>query len=265
MSLTTQQRWDRILSKVYERGHVTVKDMAGELAVSEATVRRDLRSLADTNRIELVYGGATLPRNVDYSFGSKSVRNVEAKRVIGSLAIKLINDGDQIFVDSGTTCFELAPLLKRKRGLSVIVNSVRLVGELNGTPGLSIITLGGQYRSDRMDTIGPLATSTLDQLRGYKAFLGADGLSMEFGVTAADIESAHLYRMAVRNARESILLVDHAKFLSPSLFKIVEWDAISRVITDSEPPAPWREFLDSHGIETIHPSSGPAEAESGNG
>ena len=130
---------------------------------------------------------------------------------------------------------------------------------------LSIITLGGQYRSDRMDTIGPLATSTLDQLRGYKAFLGADGLSMEFGVTAADIESAHLYRMAVRNARESILLVDHAKFLSPSLFKIVEWDAISRVITDSEPPAPWREFLDSHGIETIHPSSGPAEAESGNG
>jgi len=255
MSYSTQQRCERILASIFERGHVTVKDLAADLGVSEATVRRDLRSLADDHQLELVYGGATLRRNSDFSFRTKAVQNVSAKRAIARLAAELISDDDQVFLDSGTTCFELAPLLKRKRGLSVIVNSVRLVAELNGTAGLNVITLGGHYRSDRMDTIGPLATSTLDQLRGYTAFIGADGLSMEFGITASDIESAHLYRLAVRNARESILLVDHTKFLTPSLFKIVDWDAISRLVTDRRVLPEWMEFLDAHGIEAISPDA----------
>ena len=108
----------------------------------------------------------------------------------------------------------------------------------------------------------PLATSTLDQLRGYTAFIGADGLSMEFGITASDIESAHLYRLAVRNARESILLVDHTKFLTPSLFKIVDWDAISRLVTDKKPSPEWMEFLDAHGIEAICPDTGSEQVPS---
>ena len=253
MSLNTQQRCEHILAQVYERGHVTVKALAGQLEVSEATVRRNLRSLADSNQVELVYGGAMLRRNLDFSFRSKAVRNVEAKRIIGCLAADLIGNSDQILLDSGTTCLQMAPLLRRKNGLSVIVNSARLVLELDGVDGLSIIALGGHYRCDRMDTIGPLATSTLDQLRGYTAFIGADGLSREFGVTAGDIESAHLYRLAVRNAREAILLVDHSKFLAPSLFKIVDWEAISRVVTDSRPPAEWIEFFDLRGIEVIYP------------
>lgn len=224
------------------------------LAISEATIRRDLRALADDHQLELVYGGATVVRNADVSFRSKGLRNVEAKRIIGRLAAELVADNDQIFIDSGTTCFELAPFLKRKRGLSVIVNSARLAVELGDVQGLSVITIGGQYRPDRMDSVGPLAAQTLDQLRGFITFIGADGLSPDFGVTAADIESAHIYRLAVRNGRETILLVDHTKFMAPSLFKIVDWDAISRLVTDQKPLPEWIEFLDSRGIETIYPN-----------
>lgn len=251
--MNTQQRKEFVMSQVFEKGHVLVKDLAGQMGVSEATVRRDLRVLADERKLELVYGGATLTRNSDYSFRSKGMRNIEAKRIVGRLAVDLINDGDQIFIDSGTTCFEMAPFLKRKRGLSVIVSSSRLAIELSDNTDLSIITLGGQYRPDRMDSVGPLATAALDQLRGYIAFIGSDGLSMEFGITAIDIESAHLHRLAVRNAREAILLVDHSKFLSPSLFKIVDWDAISRLVTNQRPLPEWMEFLDSRGIEVIYP------------
>lgn len=257
MSLTTQQRRSQIAAQVLEKGHVTAKSLADSLGVSEATVRRDLRALSDAQQVELVYGGATVPRPSDFSFRSKATRNVEAKRTIGQLAADLVADGDQLLIDSGTTCLEMAPHLKRKRGLSVVVNSVRLAGELAGAPEMSLILIGGHYRADRMDTIGPLAEAALGQLRGYVAFIGADGLSMEFGVSASDIESAHLYNLAIRNARESILLVDQTKFRCPSLCKIVEWDAISRVVTDVAPAPEWMAFLDAKGIAVIYPGAMP--------
>ncbi len=261
MSVTNQQRRQQILTEVFDKRHVTVPELAGLLAVSEATVRRDLKALADEGQLDLVYGGATLVRNSDYSFRSKGQRNVEAKRMIGRLAAEVIADGDQIFLDSGTTCFEIATQLKRKQGLSVIVNSARLVLELNA-PGLNVILIGGQYRPDRMDTIGPLAASALDQLRGYVAFIGADGLSPEFGLAAADIESAHFNRQALLNARQCILVADHTKFLAPSLFKIVDWDRIARVITDVRPSDAWIEFLQARNIELTYPAV-PAESQTG--
>ncbi|MFA6134042.1 MAG: DeoR/GlpR family DNA-binding transcription regulator [Phycisphaerae bacterium] len=253
MKYTTQQRRDLILSQVLENNHVKVKELADSIAVSEATVRRDLKSLADDNQIKLVYGGAEQLRISDFSFRAKARRNYEAKRVVGRLAAELIGDDEQIFIDSGTTCFELAPMLKRKRGLTIIANSSRLVLELPDVPGINIITLGGRYRPDRMDAVGPLATAALDQLRGYTALIGADGLSMDFGLTASDMESAFLFRQAVQNAAATWLLVDHSKFLTPSLFKIVDWEAISRVITDCPPRPEWAEFLSARNIEVIYP------------
>lgn len=252
MNSTSLQRRERILAEIFEKRHVTARDLAVGMDVSEATVRRDLKALADSGQLELVYGGATVRRPSDLSFRSKETRNIEAKQIVGRLAANLIGDNDQVFLDSGTTCFQIAPLLKRRRGLSVIVNSARLILELDA-PGLSVLSLGGQYRPDRMDCVGPLATYTLDQLRGYLCFIGADGLNMDFGVAAADIESANLYRRAVRNARETIVVVDHTKFYTQSLFKIVDWDPISRLVTDRAPDAAWSEFLAARGIQVIYP------------
>jgi len=257
LSKTSQQRRERILMEVLEKRHVNARDLAVRMDVSEATVRRDLKSMGEAGQIEVVYGGATLRRSSDYSFRSKGLRNIGAKQTIGSLAADLVGDDEQIFIDSGTTCFEMAPFLKRRRGLSIIVNSARLALDLDA-PGVSVILLGGQYRPDRMDTIGPLATSTLDQLRGYVCFIGADGLGMDFGPAASDIESANLYRMAVQHARQTVLLVDHTKFLSTSLFKIVDWEPIRKLVTDQPPPPEWQDFLRARGIEIFHPQPEPA-------
>lgn len=249
--MSSRQRRERILTELFERRHVTAKDLAAEIGVSEATVRRDLKSLADDGQVELVYGGATLRRPSDFSFHSKATRNIEAKQAIGRLAASLVEDQDHIFLDSGTTCFEMTSCLKRRRGLSVIANSARLAMELDA-PGLSVILVGGLYRPDRMDFVGPLAMSMLSQLRGYVCFIGADGLHMDFGPAAADIESASLYRQAVQNARKAVLLVDQSKFATPSLFKIVDWDRISLVVTDQPPEAAWSDFFRSRGIEVMH-------------
>jgi len=253
--MSTKQRRDQIMARLYEVGHVEVRELSTSLAISEATVRRDLRLLADEGSLELVYGGATLPRASDFSFLSRTQRNIDAKRVVGRLAAELVQDCDQLYLDSGTTCFEMCPYLRSKRGLSIVVNSVRLVTELGNAPNLSIIMLGGQYRCDRMDVIGPLSSTMIDQLRGYRAFIGADGLSMDFGVTAGDIDTAHLNRQVMRNAREVILIVDHTKFLTPSLFKQCDFDAISRVITDHRPSPEWEAFLQDEGIEVLFPDA----------
>ena len=250
-----KQRKDVILEQVYRNGHVLVKDLAVELRISEATVRRDLKTMADAQELELIYGGATLKRHADFSFRSKNISNVEAKRRIGELAVNLIHDGDQIFLDSGTTTFQMAGLLKGKRSLSVIANSIRLAEELSAIPDVNIIMLGGQYRVDRMDTIGPLAMEAMEQLRGYRAFIGADGVGMDFGLAASDIESSHLYRLAVRHARETILVLDHTKVESPSLYKIVGWESISTVVTDQAPSPEWQEFLKGKKVSLVTPET----------
>lgn len=249
--MLSDQRREEIVSRVQTVGHIAVRDLAEALAVSDATIRRDLRQLADEGRLELVYGGATLPRMRDHSIQGRTRREAEAKRVVGRLAAGLVADDEMLFVDSGTTCFEMRRHLARRSGLSIIVNSARLAMELGA--GASVVMIGGHYRPERMDNIGPLAVAAIEQLRGYLAFIGADGLDPEFGLTATDIQTSFLYQHVLRNAREAILCVDHTKFLSPSLFRICGWEAISRVVTDRPPGEEWRSLLHSAGIELICP------------
>lgn len=220
------------------------------MRVSGATVRRDLKALAGAEELLLVHGGATLPRQRDFSFQAKQLRAVEQKRIIGRLAASLLADGDHVFLDAGTTCSEMVPYLKQMQGVTVLTNSARLALQLNA-PGLSVFLIGGEYRPDRMDTVGPMAMSTLNQLRGYVAFIGADGLSMDFGPSASDVASAYLHRLVVENAREAVLLVDSSKFGGASLFQIVEWSRINKVVTERPPDQPWRQFLDQHNIQVI--------------
>lgn len=251
MPQTADRRRSRILAQIEARGHVAVRDLAEDLAVSEATVRRDLKDLAAQRLLDLVYGGATLRRAPEYSLASKERKNVEAKRSIGKLAAALVQDRDTIFIDSGSTCNQMARHLVVRRSLTVILHSIRLALDLGGAPEAKILHLGGELRPELQDTIGPLTLSAIDQLRGYVAFVGADGLGQEFGVSAADIDSAHLYQHVIRHARETVLLVDHEKFAAPSLYRICGWESIRRVVTDQRPPEPWATFLKERGIQVL--------------
>ena len=211
------------MAQLLDRKHLTVKELAASTHVSGATVRRDLKALAGEEELLLVYGRATLPRQGDFSFRAKQPRGVEQKRIIGRLAAVLLLDGDQVFLDSGTTCSEMVPYLKKMHGVTVLANSARLALQLNA-PELSVFLIGGEYRPDRMDTVGP---------------------------SASDVASAHLHRLVVENAREAVLLVDSSKFGGASLSQIVDWSRISKVVTDREPDEQWKRFFDEKHIEVI--------------
>ena len=259
MRATAQHRREQILEKIFTRRNATVVDLANDMEASEATIRRDLKNLADQGEIELVYGGAAIRFSSDYSFRSKQARNIEAKRAIGKLAAELVHDNEQVFLDSGSTCFELIPHLKRKRGLSIITNSARIAIELDA-PHNSVILIGGQFRPDRMDCVGPLAASTMETLRGYISFIGVDGMSSDFGPSAGDVDSAHFNRLAVQNCRETIVLADQSKFDAPSLYKIVDWARISRIVTEAAPSDIWKNFCKSRGISVLIPETKNSES-----
>lgn len=247
-------RKEQILSIAYQQGHISVRELAEQFNVSESTIRRDLHGLADGGLLELNHGGASVVRSTDYSFLSKSVRNIEAKKAIAKMACEMISDGDQIFVDSGTTCFEMAQFLRGKRGLSIITNSIRIAQELY-TPAMNVLIVGGQYRPARLDTVGPIAAEVLEKLRGFRAFLGTDGLGMDFGLSAADVDSAHIYAIAVKNARECVLLADSSKFDNSSLYKIADFGQISTIITEKKPSAKWEDFFGKQDVEVIYPKN----------
>jgi DeoR family fructose operon transcriptional repressor len=252
MSQATADRRKLIMSQLIDKKQVTVREIADEMEVSEATVRRDLKALAEEEGLKLTHGGASLPKERDFSFQAKSLRSTDEKRVIGDLACQLIREGDHIFLDSGTTCSALVPYIKRMHDVTLLANSARLALELNGSRA-KLFLLGGEYRPDRLDTVGPMAVSTLNQVRGYVAYIGADGLSQDFGPSASDLASAHLHRQVVTNAASTVLLVDHNKFGNASLFQIVEWPHISTVVTNQKPDADWLAFFADRGIKAIYP------------
>lgn len=253
MRQATRQRQERIMTELLERKHVLVTALAAQLTISESTVRRDLRALAEAGKVVLVHGGATPAQDAEFSFHAKQRRHLEAKQLVAKLAADLVADGDHVFLDSGTTCFEMAAHLRTRRAVTVLINSVRLAPELHAGE-LKVILLGGQYRPERADTVGPIAIRSIGELQGYVAFIGADGLNMEGGPAAVDIESADVFRAVIGNARETVLVVDHTKFERPSLYRIVPWDKVTRVVSDREPPEAWREFLREHDIEAIFPT-----------
>lgn len=254
-NVTKVQRKDEILKVLFEKGHVEVKSLAEAFNVSEATARRDLRNMADEGLVELVYGGATMPRRGNYSLRVRKTRNVEAKRVIARLAAPFIQNRDAVFIDSGTTCGCLTPHLLSRQELSIITNSNLIAAEIGERTDFNVLQVGGKFRYERMDSVGPFAQMIMEQLSGYKAIIGADGLGLDIGLTSTDIETAHLYQTAIRHASETILLADHSKFSAPALYKISGIELVNRCVTDRPPSPEWQALLEKYGIDLVCPEA----------
>jgi DeoR/GlpR family transcriptional regulator of sugar metabolism len=134
----------------------------------------------------------------------------------------------------------MIPHLKDRTNLTIISNSVRLIQCLDCIGHHTIVQLGGALRTDRLDTVGSLAQIGIEQLRGYKAFQGGDGLDIDFGLSAVDHESALIAKIILGNAREVFVLADHTKFDHPSLlYKIVDIEKINCLITDRPLDTAW--------------------------
>jgi DeoR family transcriptional regulator of aga operon len=226
------ERLGRILELLARDGTVTVPALAGELGVSEATIRRDLQALGEQRLLERSHGGAVahgtaheLP--VRYRTGRS-----EEKRRIARAAAELVTDGAVIALTGGTTTTEVARTLALRQGLTVVTNALNIAVELAVRPNLKLIVTGGVARSASYELVGSLADETLRGLNVDIAFVGVDGVDAKRGLTTQNEVEAATNRALMSRAGSTIVVADASKLGRVALAQIAAVEAADRLITN---------------------------------
>jgi len=220
---------------------LSTTEVAQNLNISESTVRRLFNELEEKGEVQRVYGGISLAYDMhsEYRFENLKMRYVEEKQRIGTAASKLVNNGDTLFIDGGTTAQQVAVglsrLLRKKEveGIQVFTNSMINVEILADYCDVSL--LGGLYRKKRQDFCGYITDIVLDVISFDKSFIGADSIYVDIdgGVSASDTSTAQISRKVVGRTKENFVVADSTKFNKRSLIEYITMHQINAIITDT--------------------------------
>ncbi|MEU0631521.1 DeoR/GlpR family DNA-binding transcription regulator, partial [Streptomyces sp. NPDC005989] len=222
---------------VRANGAVSLRELARVVQTSEVTVRRDVRALEAEGLLDRRHGGAVLPGGFtrDSGIPQKSHLATAEKTAIADLAAGLVEEGEAIVVGAGTTTQELARRLARIPGLTVVTNSLLVAQALAHANRVEVVMTGGTLRGSNYALVGSGAEQSLQGLRVSRAFLSGSGLTAERGLSTSNMLSASVDRALVQAAAEVVVLADHTKLGSDTMFQTVPTDIITRLVTD-EPP-----------------------------
>lgn len=238
--MLTEDRQLRIISHVRDRGFATVAELCQLYGVSEATIRRDLDALAEQGQVRRLRGGAgdikgTVRPEPDLrSFAEVAASASKEKQAIARRAASLVEDGDVIALDAGTTVAAMCPFLAN-RSVTVATSSLPVIEALESAPAVDVIVVGGVLRPSYRSMVGHLAESMLGQLRFDKAFLGAAGVMADGGVMDSTPSEVPIKRALLASSREAYLLADAEKFPGEGFLRICELAEFQALVTDREP------------------------------
>lgn len=250
-----EERQELILERLRENQSVRITDLAESLNVTRETIRKDLYELEKQGLIRKVHGGAVLNRSdvttVEPPYSKRSQINPTEKESIALRAAELVEDGDSLYIDIGTTTLLFAKQLKAKNNLTIITNSVLIAVELGHYPNIKVILSGGELRPGELSLSGPLAVQSLQNLYIDKAFIGVGGLSEDSGFTDYNISEGEIRRLMLTHAKERYALVDHSKMHITAFFKSANIQEMDVVITDSQTSPALVQKLRDDGVEVI--------------
>ena len=234
-NLFAEERHAQILNMLQQKSKLYVSDLCTHFSVSPATIRNDLRELEGRRMLKRTHGGAIpLEKAAFEPTTSKRVGYKERKRRIAAYAADLVEEGDTIALDAGTTPMELAKGLVQRSDITVLTNDVRIASYLENNGSMTVVLIGGILRHGLGCTVGPIATAAIAQLFVDKAFLGANAYSIEKGFSTPDLQQAEVKKELIRCAAESIVLCDSSKFGRVSFVKFASAQEVDRLITDSD-------------------------------
>ncbi|HTE08748.1 MAG TPA: transcriptional repressor AgaR, partial [Flavitalea sp.] len=250
---STVQRRVIILEKLEEKGQVDVTELSKALRVSEVTIRNDLKRLEQKNALIRARGGAFKIDRVgmDFTLSDKNKQNYDQKRKIGKAAAELVEEGDTIILDSGTTTMEIAKNLSSIAELTVITNALNIANQLADHPRANIIIPGGFLRKNSLSLIGSTAEDSFKNYFCDKLFLAVDGFSTTFGLSTPNVEEAHLNRIMISISKQVIVVADSSKFHKRSFALIGPVAGIDVLITDEGIPPDDQKKLESAGVKLI--------------
>ena len=249
--LLTPER-EALILEALGNGVRTISELAATLQVSEATVRRDLRTLEQRGELQRVHGGAV---RVDEGtkrellLHEKATLRADEKERIAEAALGLIENGDSVYLDGGSTVLALARKLGSRRELTVVTNSLMAAAELMES-GHKLILLGGEFRPLSRTLVGPLTSPIGEALHIGNAFFGTIGLTAS-GVSTTDPGEAFTKKLILGRAEQAILLADSGKFGRTSLVEAGKLDDFDIVVTDSGAPSELQKILKKNKIKLI--------------
>ncbi|MFL6122191.1 DeoR/GlpR family DNA-binding transcription regulator [Actinophytocola sp.] len=246
------ERLKQIVDATRTAGEMTVADLATMTGASEMTIRRDLEVLAAQGVLERYRGGARslLLRGSEPPFALRATESVDAKRRIARLAASLLADGESVVLDSGTTCVEVAQIVRDRR-LTVMPLSLHAANALVGAPSLTLLFPGGAPRPGELALTGPLTEASLAALRFDTAIIGCCGLTAAHGLTGYDLADAAAKRAAMRSSSRVIAVADASKFDRTALAVVAPITDLDVLVTDSCAPPEELSALRAAGV-TVH-------------
>jgi DeoR/GlpR family transcriptional regulator of sugar metabolism len=231
------------------------------LKTSEATVRRDLEWLERTGIVERTHGGAILNQRLtlEPEYLLRAQKHPEEKRLIGKLAASLIEDGDVVFINSGTTTTQVIRHIRGNAGITVFSNNVNAALEAREA-GFTHYLIGGEFQPHSNSVAGRFASDNLRQVYADKAILGVDAVSLLHGCTVPSNPEAEVIKQMIERTQGQILIVaDSSKWGVVSTFQIATIDEIDKLITDDEFDPSAIEALATHSVESLIVTANPVK------
>ena len=250
--LLVEERRRCIVELVEQHGRATVEELATRFDISPVTIRADLEALSRNAAIVRSHGGA-LPapaRAAHAPLSTKETQRRAQKRRIGQAAAELVEDGDTVILDSGSTTIEIACALRQRKWneLTVVTNGLHIALELCAIPSIRVIMLGGLLRPSSHSLAGLSAEQMLSQLSADRLFLGIDGIDPEVGMTTLDPQKAALNALMIRISREVVGVFDASKFGQRSLSAIAPVSALNLAITEKGASAKYVQTMIDSGV-----------------
>jgi DeoR family transcriptional regulator of aga operon len=249
--LLSEERRRTILEIVNREGRVLVLDLAKRFETSQVTVRKDLEALHTHGLIHRTHGGALPAREAaleDPTLREKEKLHHQEKVRIAAAAARMVQEGQVVILDSGTTTTEIARALRTFQKLTIVTNAVNIAAELSAT-AVDVILTGGTLRKNSFSLVGPIAEETLHRLSADLLFLGVDGFDVHYGLSTPNLLEAKVNKVMVEVAKRTITVCDSSKFGRRSLSLIVPPSALHEVVTDRGVPKSDLRALRKAGIE----------------
>ncbi|HLE13966.1 MAG TPA: DeoR/GlpR family DNA-binding transcription regulator [Anaerolineales bacterium] len=260
--LIPAQRRERIQEYLAMHRIAPSSELSALLDVSEATIRRDLEWMESEGILVRTHGGAILNQRLqtEPEYQQRALRNVEEKRQIGALAASLIQDGDIVFVNSGTTTTQLIHNIRSSADITVITNNLSAALEA-GEEGFEIILLGGTYQPRSQSVAGRFTIENLGHIYADQAFIGVDGITLKHGYTVPSNAEAEVIRMMMSRTNGPVnALADFSKWGVVSNFEVAQIHQVDRLVTDEQLGAIAREALANKPVEVMIAQAVFAEA-----
>ena len=235
VALKAALRHDTIRRAIEVNGRVSIADLSDRLGVSEVTIREDLKHLESRGVLTRVRGGAVVSRNgaMEMSLEETSTTNHAEKKAIAAHAAAMVENGQTIIIDVGSTTTEMAKALSPELSrVVVITNGLNIALILEALPGMSVIVTGGTLRPLQHSLVAPMGTLLLDQLKADVAFLGCNGVDPTRGFTNTNIAEAEIKQAMVRSATKTVFLADHDKIGKVASAFVTDISGADLLITD---------------------------------